>query len=73
VPRNRGLTVEAAPADTDYTIRLENPGTGLEPRPTARQPGTDRPRHRRLTWPSPGSITQIRNRSALAPGLVRIG
>ena len=31
MPRNRGLTVEAAPADTDYTIRLENPGTGLEP------------------------------------------
>jgi hypothetical protein len=31
VPRNRGLTVEAAPADTGYTIRLENPGTGLEP------------------------------------------
>jgi len=23
VPRNRGLTVVAAPADTDYTIRLE--------------------------------------------------
>ena len=26
--RNRGLTVVAAPADTDYAIRLENVGTG---------------------------------------------
>ena len=34
VPRrvlhNRGMTVVAAPADTDYAIRLENPGAGLE-------------------------------------------
>jgi len=29
VPRSRGLTVVAAPANTDYTIRLENVGTGL--------------------------------------------
>ena len=31
VPRNRGLTVEAAPADTDDTIRLENLAPGWSP------------------------------------------
>jgi|HubBroStandDraft_6_1064221.scaffolds.fasta_scaffold419275_1 hypothetical protein len=34
VPRrvlhNRGLTVVTVPADTDYAIRLETSGTGLE-------------------------------------------
>jgi hypothetical protein len=28
VLRNRGLTVVAAPADTDYTLRLETPAPG---------------------------------------------
>ena len=52
VLRNRGLTVVAAPADTDYTIRLENVGTGLaHGRPRRR--GTDRPRHRRLPRAQP--------------------
>jgi len=47
VLRSRGLTVVAASADTGYTIRLENAGTGLaHGRP--RRPGTDRPRHDRL-------------------------
>jgi len=35
VLRNRGLTVVAAPADTDYTIRLENVGNRAGARPTA--------------------------------------
>ena len=57
VLRNRGLTVVAAPADTIYTIRLENLGAGL---------AHVRPRRPRIT-------TQGRNRGALAPGLMRIG
>jgi hypothetical protein len=55
VLRSRGLTVVAAPADTDYTIRLENVGTGLaHGRP--RRPGTDRPRHDRLPSPKLPSL-----------------
>jgi hypothetical protein len=77
VLHNRGLTV---PADTDCTIRLENPGAGLaHGRPRRR--GSDRPRL------SPGPrfrqvgarrrslriTTRVRNRGVLAPGLMRIG
>jgi hypothetical protein len=55
VLRSRGLTVVAAPANTDYTIRLENVGTGLaHGRP--RRPGTDRPRHDRLPSPKLPSL-----------------
>jgi hypothetical protein len=57
VLRNPGLTVVAALADTGYTIRLENLGTGLA--------------HGRLRRPR--ITTQVRDRGALAPGLMRIG
>jgi hypothetical protein len=64
VLRNRGLTVVAAPADTDYAIRLENVGTGLAHRFRLR---------RRARRRSPHRTTQVRSRGALAPGLMRIG
>ena len=101
-----GLTVVAAPADTDYTIQLENAGAGLAQcrlrggqeltgRDIVASPGAQ-PGRRAVTAAisvllsktvggpalpirqqarrrSPGSITQTRNRSALAPGLIRIG
>jgi hypothetical protein len=81
VLHNRGLTVVTVPADTDCTIRLENPGAGLtHGRPQRR--GTDRPRLSPgpplpLRWHarqrSPCITTRVRNRGALAPGLMRIG
>src|SRR6266404_4417370 len=75
VLRNRGLTVVAAPADTDYTIRLENVGTGLaHGRPRRR--GTDRPRHRRLPRAQPRSPSSacrrpagVRDEPQLPPGI----
>jgi hypothetical protein len=81
VLHNRGLTVVTVPADTDCTIRLENPGAGLaHGRPRRRE--TDRPRlspgpplplRRRARRRSPRITTWVRNRGALAPGLMRIG
>src|SRR5258707_37753 len=75
VLRNRGLTVVAAPADTGYTIRLENIGTGLaHGRPRRR--GTDRPRHRRLPRAQPRSPSSacrrpagVRDEPQLPPGI----
>src|SRR5258708_14994863 len=78
VLRNRGLTVVAVPADTDYTIRLENVGTGLAHR-RPRRPGTDRPRHRRLPSAqsrSPSSACRrpagVRDEPRLPPGIAAL-
>jgi ABC-type multidrug transport system fused ATPase/permease subunit len=68
VLRNRGLTVVAVPADTGYTIRLENAGTGVaHDRPLRR--GTDRPRHDRLpSAQSRSSCSACRPAYPRAPG-----
>src|SRR5260370_7465937 len=66
VLRNRGLTVVAVPADTDYTIRLENVGTGLAHR-RPRRPGTDRPRHRHRPTAQPTPTRHPTRRPPAAP------
>jgi hypothetical protein len=81
VLHNRGLIVVTVPADTDYTIRLENPGAGLaHGRPRRRgidrlrlSPGPPLPPGRRARRRSPRITTRVRNRGVLAPGLMRIG
>jgi len=80
VLHNRGVTVVTVPAETDCTIRLQNPGAGLaHGRPRRRR--TDRPRlspepplppGRRAGRRSPRITTRVRNRGVLAPRLMRI-
>ena len=80
VLHNRGLTVVTVPADTDCTIRLETPVAGWR---TA-DPGVEeltgrdcrrghRFRQAGARRRSPRITTRVRNRGALAPGLMRIG
>jgi hypothetical protein len=82
VLRNRGLTVVAAPADTDYTIRqaaawsvaaLITLAAAISVLLSKTVAGPPLPLCRRARRRSPRSTTQVRNRGALAPGLMRIG